>query len=416
MGKRICMVGLGYIGLPTAVLLSNSGHQVLGIDVNGKLIDAINSGSFIPDEPGLKVLLDQVIKNSSFRASNDYDQADYFIIAVPTPIDNNFHADLSFIEAACCKFAKYLKSGDTVIIESTSPVATTEHVRDMLAVERPDLSFPGNTRSEGVSIAYCPERIIPGKALEELVNNSRVVGGISQNCAQSAVDLYKSFAVGTIDVVEDAKTAEFCKLIENSYRDVNIAFANEISIIADNLGINVWSAIKQANKHPRVNILNPGAGVGGHCIAVDPWFIVQSDKANSKLIKAAREVNDSKVRWVVDNIKSLVEHKRDKYPAKVIEIALMGLSFKPDVSDLRNSPALEIAEILLKDKTLAVKIIEPNINSLPLALADAELLNLDSILERDIPTFVLTSHSIFVKSQEKIRNLSNFTDFTGAFK
>ncbi len=416
MSKRICMIGLGYIGLPTAALLSNSGHEVLGVDVNQKLVDDINRCAFCPDEPGLKVLLDQVVKNGSFKASTEYEQADYFVIAVPTPIDQSCHSDLSFIEAACRKFAKYLKAGDTVIIESTSPVGTTEHVRDMLSVERPDLSFPGGARGDGVSLAYCPERIIPGKALEELVNNSRVVGGITENCAQSAVELYKSFAVGSLDVVDDAKTAEFCKLIENSYRDVNIAFANEISIIADNLGINAWSAIKQANKHPRVNILNPGAGGGGHCIAVDPWFIVQSDPENSNLIRCAREVNDSKIRWVLEKIMSSVEHSRDEYPAGVVTVALLGLSFKPDVKDLRNSPALEIATLLSKDEKLVVKVVEPNINALPHVLADAELMDLDNVVEQDMPAFMLTSHSEFIKSKEKIRKLSKFTDFTGAVK
>lgn len=415
MKKRVCMVGLGYIGLPTAVLLSKAGHQVIGIDVNEDLINDINSCSFAPDEPGLKILLEQSVESGSLKAQKNYEQADYFIIAVPTPIDKKFNADLSYIEAACYSFAKYLKMGDTVIIESTSPVSTTEHVRDILALERKDLSFPGDATNKGVSIAYCPERIIPGKALEELVNNSRVIGGISKNCANSAANLYKSFATGTINIVEDSRTAEFCKLIENSYRDVNIAFANEISMIADNLGINVWSAIKQANKHPRVNILNPGAGVGGHCIAVDPWFIVQSDKGNSKLIKLARQVNDSKIEWVIDAIRSSVNKLDKKGSNEVTEIALLGLTFKPDVSDLRNSPALEIASRLSNDGAIAVKVVEPNIDFLPENLSSAELLSFNDILQRDIPTFAICAHSIFIKSKEKVKSLSNFNDFTGAF-
>ena len=302
--QKIVVMGLGYIGLPTASMLATKGHQVLGVDVNGEAVNTINSGKIHIVEPDLDILVRSAVNSGNLRAALLPEEADTFILAVPTPFKataNNPKApDISYIEAATKTIAPFLKTGDLVIIESTSPVGTTERIAAIIAELRPDLypSLPSTHNPSPVYIAHCPERVLPGHIIRELVDNDRIIGGIDKASAQKASDLYKTFSNGNI-FLTDSKTAEMAKLVENSYRDVNIAFANELSMICDRMGINVWELIELANKHPRVNILNPGPGVGGHCIAVDPWFIVADAPEEARLIRVAREVNDHKPHWVL---------------------------------------------------------------------------------------------------------------------
>ena len=300
----VCVVGLGYIGLPVAAMLASRGHEVVGYDISARAVESIKKGHAHFFEPDLDMLLQAAVNTGKLKAQTKPVEADYFVIAVPTPIQKGKAPDLSYVEAATELIAPYLKAGSTVILESTSPVGTTERINRKLAELRPDLRFPkykDTSDQANVAVAHCPERILPGNMVRELVTNDRVIGGITSACAKSAAELYSSF-VSANSFLTDCRTAEFVKLIENSYRDVNIAFANELSIICDKLDVDVWAAIDLANRHPRVSILQPGAGVGGHCIAVDPWFIVDSAPAESRLIRMAREVNDGKPHWVVDQI------------------------------------------------------------------------------------------------------------------
>lgn len=386
--NTLCIVGLGYIGLPTAAAFANVGRKVIGVDINPHIVSTLNQGKIHIVEPKLEEAVSQAVKNGCFFATDKPQPADAFIIAVPTPL-NARQPDLSYIRNAALVIAPHLRQGNLVVLESTSPVGTTEQLAQWLSEARPDLQFPTD-----VQIAYCPERVLPGKIMTEIIENGRIIGGLSEKCSQQAVDLYQLFAKGEC-VKTSARTAEMCKLVENSFRDVNIAFANELSMLCDELNINVWELIELANRHPRVNILEPGAGVGGHCIAVDPWFIVEKSPKLARLIRTAREVNDSKPNWVFEKIKAMVADgaaAKDCKPSE-LTIACLGLAFKPDIDDLRESPALQITQKVAewhKGKVLAV---EPNIQHLE--LENAELVELDFALKQADILVLLVDHSPF---------------------
>jgi UDP-N-acetyl-D-mannosaminuronic acid dehydrogenase len=389
--NRICVVGLGYIGLPSAAVFADNGVDVLGVDVNQAAVDSINQGKPHIVEPELDVLLRKVVESGKLKASTLPAEAEAFILAVPTPFRDGHQPDLAYVEAAAKSIAPVLKRGDLVILESTSPVGATEQLSVWLAEARPDLTFPHVAGElSDIRVAHCPERVLPGQILREVVENDRIIGGVTRKCAQQAMALYKIFVSGDIHLT-NARTAEMAKLTENAFRDVNIAFANELSVICDGLDINVWQLIKLANLHPRVNILRPGPGVGGHCIAVDPWFIVAADPVNSKLIAAARQVNDAKPHFVVEKV--LAKAKRIKNPV----IACLGLSYKPDVDDLRESPAVTIVEALAKAKVGKLLLVEPHVETLPKSLSKAGLKLWDfdqAVKEADI-LLLLVAHKSF---------------------
>lgn len=367
--NRICMVGLGYIGLPTAVVFALRGVNVLGLDVNETAVASVNAGVTHIVEPGLDEALRRVVEAGHLRATTVPEPADAFLIAVPTPFHHEgdgHEPDLTYVEAAARAIAPVLKPGDLVILESTSPVGATELMAGWLAEERPDLTFPqSHGEASDIRVAHCPERILPGHALTELVSNDRIIGGMTEACSTRARRLYKLAVEG--DCIEtDCRTAEMAKLTENSFRDVNIAFANELSLICDRLGINVWELIRLANRHPRVNILQPGPGVGGHCIAVDPWFIVSQAPQEARIIRAAREINDGKPEWVLAKVhQAAAEHAAET--GRPARIGCFGLAFKPNIDDLRESPALAIATRLAALYPGQVEISEPYIRQLPAA-------------------------------------------------
>ncbi len=389
--NRICVVGLGYIGLPSAAVFADNGVDVLGVDVNQAAVDSINQGKPHIVEPELDVLLRKVVESGKLKASTAPAEAEAFILAVPTPFRDGHQPDLAYVEAAARSIAPVLKRGDLVILESTSPVGATEQLSLWLAEARPDLSFPHVAGElSDIRVAHCPERVLPGQILREVVENDRIIGGVTRKCAQQAMALYKIFVSGDIHLT-NARTAEMAKLTENAFRDVNIAFANELSMICDGLDVNVWQLIKLANLHPRVNILRPGPGVGGHCIAVDPWFIVAADPVNSKLISTARHVNDAKPHFIVDKVRA--KAKRIKNPV----IACLGLSYKPDVDDLRESPAVTIVEALAKAKVGKLLLVEPHVETLPKSLSKAGLKLWDfdqAVKEADI-LLLLVAHKSF---------------------
>ncbi|MDH5217050.1 MAG: UDP-N-acetyl-D-mannosamine dehydrogenase [Gammaproteobacteria bacterium] len=346
--KTVCVIGLGYIGLPTASLLGTKGYKVHGVDVSQKVVDTINGSGIHIVEPDLDILVKSAVGAGNLVASLEPCEADVFIIAVPTPFKDNYAPDLSYVEEATRKIETYVKPGNLVILESTCPVGTTDEVVGKI------LSDAGHDIENDVMIAHCPERVLPGRILIELVQNDRVVGGINEKSTKKAVEFYQTFVSGKV-LETNAKTAELVKLTENSYRDVNIAFANELSLISDSENINVWDVIRLANRHPRVNILYPGPGVGGHCIAVDPWFIVNRSPEHAKLIRVAREVNDAKPEWVLNKVRQ----NASKFKKPVI--ACLGLAFKADVDDLRESPALQIVRQILKESIGEVLVCEPNL-------------------------------------------------------
>lgn len=396
--NEICMVGMGYIGLPTATVFALRSIQVLGLDVNARAIDAINRGETHIVEPGLDDAVRRTVAAGYLRASLTAEAAEAFIIAVPTPFKegkSGMEPDLSYIKSAAESIAPVLKAGDLVILESTSPVGATEQLAQWLADARPDLTFPQtHYEASDIRVAYCPERILPGRALEELVSNDRIIGGMTAECATRARKVYKRVVDG--DCIEtDCRTAEMAKLTENSFRDVNIAFANELSVICDKLNINVWELIRLANRHPRVNILQPGPGVGGHCIAVDPWFIVASAPQEARIIRAAREINDAKPEWVLAKVhQAVAEHAtRSDAPAR---IACFGLAFKPNIDDLRESPALGITTRLAEFYPDNVLVVEPFVRDLPGALAGKATLvrAQDALAHADI-VVLLVDHDTF---------------------
>tara|TARA_B110000008_G_C16934228_1_gene549926 strand:- start:335 stop:1600 length:1266 start_codon:yes stop_codon:yes gene_type:complete len=392
----VSVIGLGYIGLPTAAVLSSNGIKVIGVDVKQKIIDLLNQGKVHIMEPGLDLLIHDAIKKKLLKVVRKPEKSNVFIIAVPTPFKNNYEPDLSFIESAVKSIAPFLTKGNLVILESTSPVGTTENMIKVMENERPELIFPKfgkNNIEPDINIAYCPERVLPGQAIQELSENARIVGGVSKICAEKAVNFYKIF-VKSECVVTDCRTAELTKLVENSYRDVNIAFANELSLICDKLNINVWQLIKSANYHPRVNILNPGPGVGGHCIAVDPWFIVNSAPEEAQLIRKARLINDNKPDFVFRKIQDAITKTGRK--KSELNISCLGLTFKSDIDDLRESPALKIAQKICKMKFNRIFLVEPNITEVPLSITSVnKISSLNDALKMSDIVLLLVDHEQF---------------------
>ena len=402
---RVSVIGLGYIGLPTAAVIARAGMHVDGVDVSQAVVDTINRGEIHIEEVDLDGLVQGVVQRGLLRASTEVAPADVFVIAVPTPFhkDGQHTPDLSYVLAAAGNLAKVLKPGDTIILESTSPVGATEQVRDAIASARPDLALPGLTGgTPDVAIAYCPERVLPGRILEELTHNDRSIGGITPRCARKALTFYKRFVRGTC-VTTDARSAEMTKLVENAYRDVNIAFANELSLVADAMGLDVWQVIRLANRHPRVNILSPGPGVGGHCIAVDPWFIVHGAPQETPLIRTARGVNDGKIHHVIARATALIEGNPQA------RVACLGLAFKANIDDFRESPARLIAATLARRYGERVRIVEPYAAELPREFAGtgAALIDVDTALEDCDVLIALVDHDVFksVPLQERADKL-----------
>ncbi|MEJ6788913.1 UDP-N-acetyl-D-mannosamine dehydrogenase [Brevundimonas sp. BR2-1] len=385
------MVGLGYIGLPTAAIFADTGLQVIGVDVSSTAVSTINSGRAHITEPDLDLLVRRVVTKGGLCATLTPEPADAFILAVPTPFKADHEPDVSFIEAACESIAPFLQAGNLVVLESTSPVGTTEKVSEWLARARPDLTFPHDRgEASDIRVAHCPERVLPGQILREVVHNARVIGGVTGKCAQAAMTLYKIFVQGDCHLTT-ARTAELAKLTENAYRDVNIAFANELSVICDGQGVNVWDLIRVANLHPRVSILQPGPGVGGHCIAVDPWFIVAADPVNSRLIRTAREVNNAKPDWVVSKVRDAAAQVDSPV------VACLGLAYKPDIDDLRESPSVEIVRKLAVSGDVEILPVEPHVEVLPreLAASGLKLHDLDQALDRANIVLLLVDHASF---------------------
>ncbi len=388
---NVVVLGLGYIGLPTAAVIARSGANVLGVDVHANVVDTVNSGKVHIEEIDLDGLVSGVVARGKLRASLKIEPADVFVIAVPTPFAEDHAPDIGYVLKAATNVATVLKAGDIVILESTSPVGTTEAVSDLLAELRPDLKIPGHcTGSADIALAYCPERVLPGRILVELIDNDRVIGGITPRCARKALQFYRRFVRGAC-VTTTAKAAEMTKLTENAFRDVNIAFANELSIVAEKMGVDVWEVIRLANRHPRVNILSPGPGVGGHCIAVDPWFLVHSAPEATPLIRTAREVNDGKVDHTIARAEALLE----TMPGA--PVACLGLAFKANIDDFRESPAMKVAAALAQKHGSRIRIVEPYARELPDVFADtgAELIDIDSAIETCPMFVVLVDHDVF---------------------
>ncbi|MCD2322497.1 UDP-N-acetyl-D-mannosamine dehydrogenase [Sphingomonas sp. IC-56] len=388
---NVCVLGLGYIGLPTAAVIARTGAKVVGVDVHAHVVETVNSGKVHIEEIDLDGLVSGVVARGNLRASLEIVPADVFVIAVPTPFGDNHAPDIGHVLKAATNVAIVLKAGDVVILESTSPVGTTEKVAQLLAQLRPDLKIPGHcTGAADVAVAYCPERVLPGRILVELIDNDRVIGGMTPRCARKALQFYRRFVRGAC-VTTSAKAAEMTKLSENAFRDVNIAFANELSLVAEKMGVDVWEVIRLANRHPRVNILSPGPGVGGHCIAVDPWFLVSAAPDKTPLIRTAREVNDGKIEHVVDHACALV----DADPRA--RVACLGLAFKANIDDFRESPALKVASALAGRYAERVAIVEPYARELPAKLqtSGAQLIDIDSALEVCDILIVLVDHDVF---------------------
>jgi UDP-N-acetyl-D-mannosaminuronic acid dehydrogenase len=397
--RRISVIGLGYIGLPTAAMFASRKLEVVGVDVNLHAVETINRGEIHIIEPDLDIVVQATVAQGYLRATTVPEPAEAFLIAVPTPFKGDDHEpDLSYIEAAARAIAPVLKTGDLVVLESTSPVGATLRMADWLAEARPDLTFPQDAgEASDIRIAHCPERVLPGKVMQELITNDRVIGGMTRRCSREAALLYKMFVSGDCVIASSPQVAEMAKLTENSFRDVNIAFANELSLICDRLEISVWELISLANRHPRVNILQPGPGVGGHCIAVDPWFIVSSAPDLSRLIRTAREVNDTKPEWVLEQVRAAIGAVLMGAPGRSacdVTLAIYGLAFKPDIDDLRESPALEIARDLAATHPGAISIIEPNIDALPSGFDRARLVPFAAAADADVHV-MLVDHQAF---------------------
>lgn len=406
----ISIIGLGYIGLPTAAAFAGRKKKVIGVDVSQHVVDTINRGDIHIVEPELDLLVNAAVTQGFLRATCDPEPADAFLIAVPTPFSEGNRPDLSYVEAASRTLAPVLRKGNLVVLESTSPVGTTEKVAGWLAQARPDLTFPQQAgEASDIRIAHCPERVLPGHVVRELVQNDRVIGGMTRRCTEQARELYQTFVQGEC-IETDVRTAEMCKLTENAFRDVNIAFANELSMIAEKLDINVWELISLANRHPRVSILQPGPGVGGHCIAVDPWFIVDSTPDEARLIRTARIVNDDKPRYVVDRIRRVASRFREPV------IACLGLAFKADIDDLRESPAIEIVETLIAERLGHLLVVEPNIRSVPPSLAQhVELCDTAEALSRADVVALLVDHREFRRVDLRRLQEKAVVDTRGAF-
>jgi len=405
--ETISVIGLGYIGLPTAAMFASRKLKVIGVDLNEIVVETINKGQIHIVEPDLDMIVHAAVKEGYLMATTTPKPADAFLIAVPTPFlatnnENDIPApDLKYIKSAANAIATVLKKGDLVILESTSPVGATEQMAEWLARARPDLTFPQVAGElSDIRVAHCPERVLPGHVVRELVENDRVIGGMTSKCSAAAIELYETFVKGEC-VITNARTAEMAKLTENSCRDVQIAFANELSMICDKLDIDVWELISLANRHPRINILQPGPGVGGHCIAVDPWFIVSKTPEEAKLIHVARKVNDIKPNWVVNKIKLAIADlliSNSTKVAKDISIAFYGLAFKPDIDDLRESPALSIVKAISAMHSGLTLAVEPNIVKLPNELNMLKLTTFEYAIDNADIHVLLVDHKLFKDS------------------
>lgn len=413
--ETISVVGLGYIGLPTAAVIASNSIRVVGVDVNQHAVDTINQGKIHIVEPGLEDLVKQAVQDGHLSAHTSPQKADAFLIAVPTPFKGEDHEpDLRYIESASRALAPMLEKGNLVVLESTSPVGATEQMAKWLAEERSDLTFP-HTVAQGqtpdIFVAHCPERVLPGQVIRELVENDRIIGGMDAASTAAATQVYKLFVKKGECIATEARTAEMSKLTENAFRDVNIAFANELSLICDKQGINVWELISLANRHPRVNILQPGCGVGGHCIAVDPWFIVNQNPDTARMIHQARLVNDYKPQYVVEQVESAVAGINNP------KIACLGLAFKPDIDDLRESPALDITKTLANNPAYQILVVEPNIEVLPPVLENRNNVLLTDISfalnEADV-VIVLVKHKQFLGINQYDAVKKNLIDFVNA--
>jgi UDP-N-acetyl-D-mannosaminuronic acid dehydrogenase len=414
---NVSVVGMGYIGLPTAAVLASKGIKVTGVDVKKEVVDIINDGRIHITEPGLDLLVQSAVKSKYLIASLEIRKADVFIIAVPTPFKGKNVPDLKYIKAAAKSISLVLEKGNLVILESTSPVGTTERIINWIKDERHDLSLPdlNSDKQPDISFAHCPERVLPGNILREIVENDRIIGGITTHCAIKAKEFYGNFVSGECHLTS-SPTAELCKLVENSFRDVNIAFANELSLICNKLKIDEWELIELANRHPRVNILQPGPGVGGHCIAVDPWFIVHSAPNEAKLIRTARNVNDSKPNFVISKVTEAV-NELDKDISK-INIACLGLAFKPNIDDLRESPAINIAKEISSMGFLSINLVEPNISNLPrdFKQTSAKLSSLNNAIDCADIVLLLVDHDSFKKIDTRLLMGKKIIDTRGVWK
>ncbi len=398
---RACFVGLGYIGLPTAIIAAKHGVEVTGVDVNPAIVDMTNAGKLHMIEPGLEQMLQQVVADGTLHATTAPSSSDVFLIVVPTPFKGEHEPDLSYVEAATRSVIPFLEPGNLFVIESTSPVGTTEQMAQIIYAERPELQGK-------IGIAYCPERVLPGNVIHELVHNDRVIGGIDEQSTSMAADFYRQFVQGQLHRT-NCRTAELCKLTENASRDVQIAFANELSLICDRAGIDVWELIALANKHPRVNILQPGCGVGGHCIAVDPYFITSAFTQEAHMIAQAREVNNGKALWCAEKVKNAILQYRLDHGTQPV-VALMGLAFKPNIDDLRESPAVEIARQVMASNTGAtILAVEPNIGSHP----GFELVETGDAIARANIVVMLTAHNQFKDITAEALHGKQVLDFCG---
>ena len=402
--KKVCVVGLGYIGLPTSALLANKGYAVSGVDIDPEVVEIINQGNIHIVEPDLDSFVRSAVDSGNLIAYIEPQISDIYIICVPTPFYKDLDIplpNLEYVENATDSISSLVKPGDVIILESTSPIGTTNKIKQILEKKGVDIDL--------ISIAYCPERVLPGNIMNELIANDRIIGGISKESTDIVSEFYETFVTGKV-LKTSAETAEMCKLAENSFRDINIAFANELSMMCSKNGVNVWDLIKLANHHPRVNILQPGTGVGGHCIAVDPWFLVAGDPENSKLIKSAREVNSSKPSWVVNKIIEVLEI--NKIPNKKLKVACLGLAFKPDIDDLRESPAVEVVQKLINNG-IEVLAVEPNINQ----SKEFTLTSLDIAIEESDLCVILVKHSLFEEESIKDSLIKcNAIDFCGSLQ
>lgn len=409
---KVCVVGLGYIGLPTAAFIASKGVKVVGVDVNERFVKLINEGKVPFFEPGFEELLAKVVGEGNLVAQAEQVEADAYIVCVPTPFQDNHKVDTKYIRAASEALAPHLRPGALVVLESTSPPGTTEDMAKHLIELRPDLSL-NDEDDNAIFVAHCPERVLPGQIMEEMENNDRVIGGLTPKGTELARDLYATFCTAEL-LMTNATTAEMAKLTENSFRDVNIAFANELSLICDRLGIDVWELIELANHHPRVNILQPGPGVGGHCIAVDPWFIVSAAPEEAKLIKLARDVNDGKPDWVIEQVVTALEGKEKPV------VAALGIAFKNDIDDLRESPSLEIVKRLGVDNPeLDIRVVEPNVDELPAVLSNISNLTKqdtkEAIAAADV-VLLLVNHKEFVNLDQSVLEGKTVIDTKGIWR
>ena len=408
--RRVCVVGLGYVGVPTAAVLARHGMEVIGVDIDPERVETVNSGVAPFDEPGLDSLVADAVASGVLSARGKPAPADAFIIAVPTPISDDRSPDLSYVRTAIDNLAPVLRKGNLVVVESTCPVGTTESVCELLESLRPDLTFPHSAgEASDIRVAYCAERILPGNALEEIVTNDRVIGGVTPPCAATAQGLYEVFVQGACHVT-NVRTAELAKLAENAFRDVNVAFANEISLVCKAIDIDPWELIALANRHPRVEILNPGPGVGGHCIPIDPWFIADAAPQSTPLIQAARQVNDGMPKIVAERVVAECEDLDSPV------VACLGLAYKADTADLRESPAIEVVKILRKRINGRILVVEPFVSELPTEIEDsgtAELVGLDEALASADVVVLLTDHSAFAEIGQEALESKSVVDSRG---